>query len=136
MKKKLRKLLTRQASLISLLLVFLVPFAVVVYQLIAEINEGINFAEKERLGLQYNNPSRKLLEDMQQHRGMVYGYLNGESSFKEQIIFKQSQIEEDIKAIDAVDRQLGTTLVTTERWMALKKDWQMLKGKVLKLSQK
>ncbi len=134
MKKKLRKLLTRQASLISLLLVFLVPFAVVVYQLIAEINEGINFAEKERLGLQYNNPSRKLLEDMQQHRGMVYGYLNGESSFKEQIIFKQSQIEEDIKAIDAVDRQLGTTLVTTERWMALKKDWQMLKGKVLKLS--
>ena len=136
LKKKLRSVLTRQASLIGLLLIFLLPFGVVVYQLIAEIDQRINFAEKERLGLQYNNPLRKLLEDMQQHRGMVYGYLNGESYFKKQIIFKQSQIEEDIKAIDAVDRQLGATLITTERWMALKKDWQMLKGKVLKLSPK
>jgi len=136
LKKKLRKLLTRQASLIGLLLIFLLPFGVVVYQLIAEINEGINFAQKERLGLQYNNPSRKLLEDMQQHRGMVYAYLNGESSFKEQIIFKQPQIEEDIKAIDAVDRELGVTLETTEQWLVLKKNWQILKGKALSLSPK
>jgi hypothetical protein len=116
LKKKLHKQRTGQASLIGLLLIFLVPFFVVVYQLIAEIDVGINFAQKERLGIQYNPPLRELLEDVQQHRGMVNGYLKGETSFKEKIALKESQIEDDIRAIDAIDQQLGVTLQTTEQW--------------------
>ena len=131
MKKKLHKQRTGQASLIGLLLIFLVPFFVVVYQLIAEIDVGINFAQKERLGIQYNPPLRELLEDVQQHRGMVNGYLKGETSFKEKIALKESQIEDDIRAIDAIDQQLGVTLQTTEQWKTLKKNWQTLKGTAL-----
>ena len=71
LKKKLNQPVVGKVSLIGLLLIFLLPFAVVVYQLLAEIDVGIKFAQKKRLGLQYNQPVRQLLEDVQQHRGMV-----------------------------------------------------------------
>ena len=134
MKKKLNQPVVGKLSLIGLLLIFLLPFAVVVYQLLAEIDVGIKFAQKERLGLQYNQPVRQLLEDVQQHRGMVNGYLKGGTSFDQQINLKRSEIEDDIRAIDAVERQIGANLQTTEQWMALKEKWQALKGKALNLS--
>jgi PAS domain S-box-containing protein len=134
LKKKLNQPVVGKLSLIGLLLIFLLPFAVVVYQLLAEIDVGIKFAQKERLGLQYNQPVRQLLEDVQQHRGMVNGYLKGGTSFEQQINLKRSEIEDDIRAIDAVERQIGANLQTTEQWMALKEKWQALKGKALNLS--
>ncbi|HEY9632506.1 MAG TPA: response regulator [Coleofasciculaceae cyanobacterium] len=134
MKKNLRKRVTRQSHLVGILLIFLLPFAIVVYQLIEEIDVGINFAHKERLGLQYNYPLRKLLENVQNHRGMVNGYLKGDTSFKERITLERSQIEANIKAVDAVDQQLGATLRTTEKWMAFKEKWLVLKDKALSLS--
>lgn len=134
MKKKLNQPVVGKVSLIGLLLIFLLPFAVVVYQLLAEIDIGIKFAQKERLGLQYNQPVRQLLEDVQQHRGMVNGYLKGGTSFEQQINLKRSEIEEDIRAIDVVDQQIGSTLQTTEQWITLKEKWQTLKGKALSLN--
>ncbi len=134
MKQNIHKLLTGKSSLVGLLLIFILPFAGVVYQLIEEINVGINFAQKERLGIQYNYPLRKLLEDVQTHRGLVNGYLKGDKSFKEKIPIDQSQIENDIRAIDAVDRQLGVKLKTTEKWIALKQKWQTIKGNALSMS--
>ncbi len=134
MKRNIHKLLTGQASLIGLLLIFILPFAGVVYQLIEEINVGINFAQQERLGIKYNYPLRNLLEDVQKHRGMVNGYLKNDTSFQEKIPILQSEIESDIRAIDEVDRQLGVKLKTTEKSMALKQKWQTLKGNALSMS--
>ncbi|AFZ19862.1 response regulator [Allocoleopsis franciscana] len=134
MKKKLNQPVIGKVSLIGLLLIFLLPFAVVVYQLLAEIDIGIKFAQKERLGLQYNQPVRQLLEDVQQHRGMVNGYLKGGTSFEQQINLKRFEIEDDIRAIDRVDQQIGSTLKTTEQWIKLKAKWQALKGKALSLN--
>ena len=134
MKKKLNQPVVGKVSLIGLLLIFLLPFAVVVYQLLAEIDVGIKFAQKERLGLQYNQPVRQLLEDVQQHRGMVNGYLKGGISFEQKINLKRSEIEDDIRAIDIVDQQIGANLQTTEQWITLKENWQTLKGKALSLN--
>jgi len=136
MQKNILKLSAGRAGLVGLLLIFVLPFAGVVYQLISEINVGIEFAQKEKQGIKYNQPLRKLLQDVQQHRGMSNGYLNGDSSLKEKLLLKQSEIESDIKAIDAVDGQLGVTLQTTENWTALKKKWQDLKGKAFSSGRK
>jgi len=133
LRKPLFKYLTGKASLVGLLLILIVPFAGVVYELIAEINLKIEFAEKERLGLQYNQQLRNLLEDLQQQRGMVNGYLKGDTSFKEKIILKAAKIENDIRTIDAVDQQLGVSLQTSQKWRNLKEKWQLLKGKALNL---
>ena len=133
-KKNIRQLVTEQAGLVGLLLIFILPFAVVVYQLISEIEVGINFTQKERLGIKYNYPLRKLLEALIEHRRLATAYLSGNTSEKKKLLLEQSQVEDDIKAIDAVDQSLGVTLKTSEQWLALKAKWQILKGKLLSIS--
>ena len=102
--------------------------------LASEINVGIEFAQKERMGVEYNLPLRKLLENMQQHRGMAGGFLNGDTSFKEQILSKQNQIDENIKAIDAVDMKYGASLKTSDKWKLLKTKVQDLKARLWSLN--
>ena len=133
MKKNIRQLVTGQASLVGLLLIFVLPFAVVVYQLISEINVGIDFAQKERLGIKYNYPLKKLLEDLIEHRRLATARLGSNTSLKKQLALGQSQIEDDIEAIDAVDQSLGATLETNKQWMALKARWEILKRKSLSI---
>lgn len=129
LKKKIAKQVSNRSSLVTLLLIFILPFAVVVYQLVSEIDKQIDFAEKEKLGLQYNSPLRKLLEQLQQHRGVVNGYFKGES-FGDLLKQKELAIEERIAVIDAVDKQLGLTLEATEKWRKFKQKWQEMKGNI------
>ena len=137
MKINISKQLTKPASLVSLLLIFIVPFAVVVYQLIEEIDVGINFAQKEKLGVQYNSHLRLLLESLIDYRHLTTTSLNSntgntsKTDLKAQLSSRQSQIETEIKTIEAVDRQLGTTLQTTGKWKGLKEKWQEIKEQAL-----
>jgi hypothetical protein len=95
---RLRKQVTGQSSIVSLLLIFILPFAVVVYQLIAEIDVGIKFAQKERLGVKYNQALRSLLENVIEHRHISNEYFDNQTNLKEKITIEQSQIDADIKS--------------------------------------
>ncbi len=114
--------------------IIILPFAATLYMLASEINVGIEFAQKERMGVEYNHPLRKLLENMQQHRGMSSGFLNGDISFKEQILSKQNQIDENIKAVDAMDQKYGASLKTSDKWKMLKTKAQDLKARIWSLN--
>lgn len=107
-------------GMIALLLIASV--SITVFMLITELNEAIENAKKERLGLEYINSTRKLLEDVQKHRGMVNAYLGGDASFKGQVDQKQSDINGDISAVDQVDKRYGEALKSTEKWNKLKTD--------------
>jgi PAS domain S-box-containing protein len=124
---------TLQASLFGMILVFILPFTVVVYQLIAEINVGIEFAGKEKKGVQYNFYLRKTLEPLILHRSLTKAYLTGNESCQEMIGVLHYQIEEEIKVIDTLNSQMGATLDTTQKWIAFKKKWQSVKNNALKL---
>ncbi|MFE1744897.1 adenylate/guanylate cyclase domain-containing protein [Coleofasciculus sp. H7-2] len=126
LKKHFRRLKSK-LCLPSLFLILLLPFAVVVYQLLAEIKVGIDFAQKEQLGLDYSFPLIELLEDVVQHRAQANSRFSGDIFFSTKITAIQSQIEEDLKAIDAVEGQMGNILKTTEGWKMLKRKWQELK---------
>lgn len=108
--------------LISFFFVF--PLIVATYFLISSLNHDINFSEKERLGVQYILPVRKLLQSVQQHRGMASGYLNGDQNFVALIADKQKEISANIEEIDAVDKLLGVSLETTDRWADVKNQWK------------
>jgi PAS domain-containing protein len=131
---QLRKQVTGQSSIVSLLLIFILPFAVVVYQLIAEIDVGIQFAQKERLGVKYNQALRSLLENVIEHRHLSNQYFDNKTNYQPKITIEQSQIDADIKSIDEVDCQLGETLKTTQRWTILKQKLQDIKAKALSLN--
>lgn len=114
--------------------IIILPFAATLYMLASEINVGIEFAQKERMGVEYNLPLRKLLENMQQHRGMAGGFLSGDASFKEQILSKQNQLDENIKAVDAMDQKYGAFLKTSDKWKMLKTKAQDLKARIWSLN--
>ena len=117
-------------KMVILAFVFSLPLAAFMYLLISETNMKTNFVEKERLGTVYNQHLAKFFQDMQQHRGMANAFLNGDATFEENLILKQSQIEEHIEALDSVDNELGATLETRDRWSALKEKWRVLRAQI------
>lgn len=133
MNDQLRKQVTGQSSIVSLLLIFILPFAVVVYQLLAEIDVGIKFAQKERLGIQYNQALISLLGNVIEHRHLSNEYFTNKTNLKKKLSIEQSKIDSGIKSIDEVDNQIGATLKTTQKWKALKQNWQEIKGKAFSL---
>jgi PAS domain S-box-containing protein len=121
----------QQASVAGLFLVFVLPFTIILYLLISEINIGIDFAAKERLGITFNQPLRALLEDLLQYRNLVNPDVDHGASLAQKVAAKQAEIEGDIREIDGVDHRLGGTLQTTEKWLALKWSWMELTSQAL-----
>jgi methyl-accepting chemotaxis protein len=102
--------------------VFMMPLAVVSYQMISSMRTlGIEFARREVLGVEYLAPVRRLLDDLQQHRDMASALLGGDATFGEKLAAKKSEIAVDIQVIDTIDNRLGSPLRTTNRWEVLKK---------------
>src|SRR6266576_4812716 len=100
--------------------VFMLPFAVVTYKMVSSINElGVEFARQEVRGLEYHAPLLALLKDLQQHRGMASAWLSGDASFKRKLADKSTEIENDLKIVDGVDRRLDGALQTSKKWSAL-----------------
>ena len=126
MRRRTLRQLSERGILIGLFLVFTVPFVIVVNRLVAEIDTSIDFAAKERLGLQYNNPLRKLLEQLSQHQQLTQTEQKS-PVFKQQLLIKQDEIATTIEDIDTLNRQLGTTLQSSDLWNNLKAEWQQLK---------
>ncbi|MBW4492468.1 MAG: response regulator [Oscillatoria princeps RMCB-10] len=126
--KTLRNPIAEPARLIGLLIVFILPFTLVVYQLISELDGQIQFAQKERLGLEYTQNLRLLLESLIQERGAVNAGATGSAYLPANLRFKREEIETQFGALERVDKTLGTTLKTAERWNSLKEKWQTLKS--------
>lgn len=128
MTKTLRNPIAEPARLIGLLFVFILPFTLVVYQLISEIDGQIQFAQKERMGLEYTQNLRRLLESLIQERGAVNAGRDGSAYLPANLRVYTEEIETQFGALERVERKLGATLKTAERWNYLKEKWQKLKS--------
>ncbi len=133
MRRDTLRRLSGRGILIGLFLVFTVPFVVVINRLMAEINVSIDFAVKERLGLQYNTPLRVLLEQIAQYQYLTQAKQNG-SDVKQQLLRKQTEIAATIAEIDKRDQELGGKLETSSVWTNLKSEWQQLRQALPKAS--
>ncbi len=119
-------------SLIGLLL--LLPLAFALNQYLNQINKDIDFAHKEQVGLEYNEPVLRILQNIQQHAALVTIFLSGQTDYQDEIDAKQAEIDLDIQAIDKVDARLGKTLGATEHWKEVKDSWSRLKVNFYDLS--
>src|SRR5215813_1385261 len=121
----------RKFALISLL--FILPLALVMYFLLSEMNDRIDFAQKEVLGDRYLRTLRKLLEHVPQAGRLAHAYANGGVSLRPELIRKQAEIDEDLAAVAAVDQNLGGILQTAGKFAVLQENWRFLKTKTLSL---
>ncbi|MEW9702149.1 methyl-accepting chemotaxis protein [Paenibacillus sp. SI8] len=119
---------SQKFALIGVLI--LLPCAITLYFLVAELNKGIVFAEMERYGLAYNNAMNKVLSGVQESRRLSYAALNGDAASKDKLTAAGAVVDEQIKQVDALEQKLGAKLDTTGQWSAFKTKWQDLKTKL------
>src|SRR5688572_25665005 len=82
-------------------LVFLLPFAVVTYRYVDEVNKlGLEFAQKEVQGMAYLQPLRALLHDVQRHRTLSQAVLRGDRSLAAKLAENKESIEGSLVALD------------------------------------
>jgi len=117
-------------------LIFLLPIAVLITLFVNETRAGIAFAEKEQMGAAYLLPLKGLIENTQQHRGMVAALLGGDASFAAKIEEKRQQIEAASVLLDSTDSRYGQVLATSAAWKIIKAEWQDLRGRSLGLAPK
>ncbi|HEY9646004.1 MAG TPA: PAS domain S-box protein [Chroococcidiopsis sp.] len=122
-----RRRTNERLNLTTLLLIFIVPFAIVVYQLVAEINYGKNLAQAEINGNAYLRPMQHLLVQVLDNRQIAERYASGVTT---QAALQQQQqaIDQTMTDLDKVDRVLGRQLKTREFLTKIQRDWALLKA--------
>ena len=117
----------RKFGLIGFL--FALPFGLVTFFLVDELNERIAFSVNEQLGNEYLRPVQRFASDLRDHRGLTWPGPDqpGTSTKLQQV---ENQLRRDIQDIDAVDRKLGARLQTTKLWTEIKDQWESPPGGV------
>ncbi|MCT7949685.1 response regulator [Ancylothrix sp. C2] len=119
---------------LSILLVFILPFSLVVYQLISEFNGEIDFAEREKYGLEYTVSLRNLLENLITARQETNKQIISRSNSGKIQSFNSPPIEKYIAATDKLEQRLGIYLKTSQKWQLLKDNWKTLESQKLRLN--
>ena len=114
-------------KLVLLGLVFSLPIAVLLFLLVKEQNIAIDFGENERRGVEYIDPVRHLLHDIQKHQ---VAFLNGGT----EAAALEKQIEEDIRSAQEVDGRYGKELKTNHGLAGLVEKWSTTKSLILRSS--
>ncbi|MCI0417141.1 hypothetical protein L0222_30590 [bacterium] len=118
-------------ALISLC--FAIPLATVMFFLISEMNDRIEFSEKEIIGDAYLRPLRKLLEHVPSARSLAHSYAKGQITVRPELIELQSIIDQDFQELLSAEKQYGKILNTSSRLNVLSENWKFLKNKTLSL---
>ena len=119
-------------ALISLL--FALPLSLFLYFLLADSSDNFRFAQKELEGIQYLRPLRRLREHVIQSRLLAHDVARGDLVRRPELIRKQAEIDEDLGALAAAERELGARLNTASQYAVLQEDWRFLKEKLLDLT--
>lgn len=116
-------------ALIGILL--LLPAIVALYQYFGTLYDQSDYAKNERIGVEYIIAIKPFLADIQRHRGLASGYLNGNTASKDKLLAKEAEMKEEIGVINTLDEKYGKKLNTTNTWNKLKTAWIELEETVM-----
>ncbi|UJF32842.1 methyl-accepting chemotaxis protein [Paenibacillus hexagrammi] len=120
--------------LISLL--FLVPLGLLIGIWSKDLQNQIQDSKKELLGSAYIQGLMPLMLDIQQHRGLANGILNGDTASKTMLADKEKAIEASMARVAEMNAQNGDELQTATAWQAIQNDWKNLEEQTLQLPAK
>jgi methyl-accepting chemotaxis protein len=104
-------------------LLIVLQASVLIYMLVSELNKNIDFAIRERVGVQYIQELTKVLNEAQAYRSIHYDYLHGNSSLKEEVLAQQAKVDAALDAVQAIDNQAASQMNTTWKLQMLQQDW-------------
>ena len=115
-----------------LLIVIVVAVAIVLLlsTIYARLNQEILVTQQEISGLQMLKPANRVVQFMQQHRGMSSGFLNGDSTMRAPLAEKEKQVSNALVETDAV---LSRELRESSEWKNIRAIWEELRSQGLGL---
>src|SRR3989338_4778631 len=105
-------------------LMSLAAMAVVVYSLFASLDQVINSSQRELHGLELIKPFPRVVQMLQQHRGISAALLGGDTT----MLDNRASVEKDVAdAFRAMEGKLTPGLAPNEEWQHIRTDWQRLR---------
>ncbi len=114
---------TQKFGLMGLLMA--IAIVVLVGSLYRALDSNIKSSRAELQGIGVIKPTQKLIQFLQQHRGMSQGVLAGNAAMKEKRDAKEKDIVGGIKAIEAV---ASPALVGSKRWQEILAEWKQIQA--------
>ena len=135
--------ITRKLQWISL--AFALPVAVQLFMLVGNIDDSIDFGQREIYGNAYQRSLEELLDAIPQHQLLANRLLNGDKTLAGQLASAETRVDTAFEALEAVDAKYGAlSLFTPEalqkgshehlRAANPKREWQDLKAALANLS--
>ena len=106
--------------------IFMMPIALLTYDVIEEHNKQIRFAEKELRGAEHAAVLRDMQQQLLRHRGLVDRVLGGENSELAGQAAARATLRKTITALDALDARYGGEWASKGPWAAIKASWTKL----------
>jgi methyl-accepting chemotaxis protein len=101
---------------------------VLLYSVFSLLNRDIETAKMELAGLQMLKPMNRMVQVMQQHRGLSSGVLSGNEAMKEPRAAKEKEVTDLVAATDAA---LSPKLREAAIWKSVRQDWEAIRGQGL-----
>ena len=98
------------------------------YSVFSFLNQDIETAKKELAGLQMLKPMNRLVQNMQQHRGLSSGVLSGNEAMKATRSTKEKEVSDLLGTTDAA---LSPKLRESVSWKSVRQDWEAIRSQGL-----
>ncbi len=108
-------------------IVFLVPIAVLLFQLINEQDKAIEFAQSERRGVEELRPVRQLLEALVRHREEAALAAAGDGAAAVRRQQAVAAADSALAAVQVIDQRYGAEFKSTGSLQKVTDGWQTLK---------
>ncbi|NHN32230.1 methyl-accepting chemotaxis protein [Paenibacillus agricola] len=109
--------------LISVL--FMIPVVILLYIWTSTQQVEIKLIKSEQVGVEQVSEMMPFMLQVQQHRGLVNGYLNGNREAKAQIEAKQQELTQSIEQVET-NFQKKSLPQSYEKWVSAKREWDVI----------
>lgn len=100
---------------------------------INQLHERTQFSAQEKVGLEYCQEVRHIIQNAQRHRGTAALYLGGETTALGNLVELQEDIDGFIERIDQQNASYGNPLSLDEEWQLQKKTIGILSEIILRI---
>ncbi|GFP77177.1 diguanylate cyclase domain-containing protein [Clostridium fungisolvens] len=108
--------------------IILLPMSIMMAIFILQVSKQLEYATKQKIGLEYNIALTNLTRDVQKHRGLVNVFLSGDIDFYSYIKNNEKDIDDDNEKIVSLSSKYNQQLKIEERLTKFSKEWIEVKN--------
>ncbi len=124
---KLMDKLTYPVKFSVIFILALMPLLFFGYLQIHHINKDIAFIENERIGIEYIQSIRQVIEPVQVHRGLSAAIASGDSTLLRDSSAAATKVDNALAALHEIDKRFASTLMLGSGVDTIDADWQTIK---------